>query len=97
MEGRRRPDVSTSFIPAHSFFYQKCCIIVVRGSPGATAKFVYSPNEEEVVLDRGTKLRLKSVRQVKTTPAVFKHPNIAIEDHPPFGGTVSLYEAVIVA
>jgi hypothetical protein len=88
--------MSTSFIPAHSFLYQKCCILVIRGSPGAAAQFVYSPNEEELVLDRGTKLRLKSVRQVKTTPAFFKHPKIAIEEHPPFGGMVSLYEAVIV-
>jgi hypothetical protein len=65
---------------------------LLRSPPGAAAKFVYSPNEDELVLDRGT----KNVRQVKTTPAFFKHPEFRIEDHPPFGGMVSLYEAVIV-
>lgn len=89
--------MSTSYLPAHAFFYQKCCVIIVRGSgdAGPKTKFVYSPNEDEIVLDRGTKLRLVSTRQVKTTPAFWKHPDFAIEDHPPFGGTVTLFEAVI--
>jgi hypothetical protein len=87
--------MSTSHLPAHAFLYQKCCVIVVRGSGGAgpKTKFVYSPNEDELVLNRGTKLRLVSVKDIKTTPAFWKHPDYPIEDHPPFGGIVTLYEA----
>ncbi len=90
--------MSTSFRPAHAFMYQKCCVIVVRGSgsAGSATRFVYSPNEEELVFDRGTKLRLMSVRRVRTAPAFWKHPSYPLEDHPPFGGTVDLYDAVIV-
>lgn len=89
--------MSTSYLPAHAFFYQKCCVIVVRGSAdGAKTKFVYSPNEDELVLNRGTKLRLVSVKDVKTTPTFWKHPDFPIEDHPQFGGIVTLYEAAII-
>ena len=89
--------MSTSHLPAHAFFYQKCCVIVVRGSgvDGPNVKYVYSPNEDELVLDRGTTLRLVSIKQVKTTPAFWKHPDIPIEYHPPFGGVVTLYDAEI--
>ena len=88
--------MSTSYLPAQAFIYQRCCVIVVHGSGVHKTKFVYSPNEDEIVLDRGTKLRLLSIKKVKTTQDFWKHPHIPIEHHPPFGGTVTIYDAVIV-
>lgn len=87
--------MSTSFRPAHSFLYQKCCVIAIRGSR-QTAKFLYSPAEEEVILNRGTKLFLKSIKTVKTEPGFWKHPDIPLSEHPPFGKEIQIFDAIIV-
>ena len=86
--------LSTSFQRARALLYQKCCVIVIRGSKnGVTAKFVYSPTEEELVLDRGTSLVLKAIRTVKTTVRTWKHPDYPASDIPLLGGEVTLYES----
>lgn len=89
--------VSTSFLPARAFLYQGCCIVVIDASGGeGRTKFVYSPNEEELILDRGTRLRLESVRTVKATTALFKHPKYPVSDLRPLGADLRVYDAVLV-
>ena len=85
-----------AFLRGNAFLYNKCCVIVIRGGKrGASTKFVYSPYEEELVLDRGTSLCLKSIKTVRATARTWKHPAYAVSEHPPFGGTVQLYEAYL--
>ena len=87
--------LSTSFEPAHAFMYKKCCVVVIRSAPGASAKFVYAPREEELILDRLTKLRLQSVREVTVTPAFWKHPAYPLLEQMEYAGSVTMYDAVV--